>query len=207
MKIPKGIHYLVGIDEAGRGPLAGSVAVGVACVFLGDKNFKKFSRGVRDSKKLSEKQREEWFAKMTEEKGKGKGFDFSVAFAGPEMIDVRGLSFAIRHALANALKKLRIPPEETFVLLDGGLRAPEEYLHQKTIIHGDDLEPIISLASIAAKVSRDKRMRALAKKYTEYGFEKHKGYGTKAHYEAIGKYGILEGIHRKSFLGTEIAGG
>jgi ribonuclease HII len=206
MKIPKGVRYLVGVDEAGRGPLAGTVAVGVACVFFGDKNFKKFSRGVRDSKKLSERQREEWFVKMAKEKGKGKGFDFSVAFAGSEMIDTRGLSFAIRHALANALKKLRLPPEEAFILLDGGLRAPKKYLHQKTIIHGDDLEPIISLASVAAKVSRDKRMRALAKKYTEYGFEKHKGYGTKAHYEAIEKYGILEGIHRKSFLGIKIIG-
>lgn len=199
MRFTNNIKYIIGIDEAGRGPLAGSVAVGATCVSVDNKNFKKFSRGVRDSKKLSEKQREEWFVKMTFEKKLGK-FDFSVAFASAKMIDTRGLSFAIRHALASALKKLNYPPEETLVLLDGGLHAPKEYLHQKTIIHGDDIEPIISLASISAKVIRDRKMRALAKKYPEYGFEKHKGYGTKAHYEAIERYGILDGIHRKSFL-------
>jgi ribonuclease HII len=199
MKIPKGIYYIVGIDEAGRGPLAGPVAVGVACVSAFDKNFKKFSRGVRDSKKLSEKQREEWFEKMTREKVK-KSFSFFVSYSSAETIDISGLSFAIRRALADALKKLNCPPEETLVLLDGGLHAPKEYSHQKTIIHGDDIEPIISFASIAAKVSRDRKMRALAKKHPEYCFEKHKGYGTKAHYEAIEKYGILEGVHRKRFL-------
>jgi ribonuclease HII len=199
MKIPKGIRYLVGIDEAGRGPLAGPVAVGVACVSFADKNFKKFSSGVRDSKKLSEKRREEWFAKMLLEKEKGN-FLFATSFASAEMIDTKGLSFAIRHALASALKKLNCSPEETLVLLDGGLHAPKEFIHQKTIIHGDDIEPIISLASIAAKVTRDRKMRALAKKYPEYGFERHKGYGTKSHYEAIHANGILKGIHRKSFL-------
>jgi ribonuclease HII len=199
MRTPKNVHYIVGIDEAGRGPLAGWVAVGVACVFVDNKNFKKFSRGVRDSKKLSEKQREEWFVKMTSEKKNGK-FNFAVSFASAKMIDTRGLSFAIYHALASALKKLNLPQEETLVLLDGGLHAPKEYIHQKTIIHGDDIESIISLASICAKVTRDRKMRVLAKKYPEYGFEKHKGYGTKEHYRAIKKYGILEEIHRKSFL-------
>jgi ribonuclease HII len=213
MRTPKNIRYIIGVDEAGRGPLAGSVAVGLACVSVDNKNFKEFSRGVRDSKKLSEKQREAWFAKMMLEKKKwspsskkrctsahqGK-FDFSVSFASAQMIDTRGLSFAIQYALSSVLKKLRCPPEKTLVLLDGGLHASKEYTHQKTIIHGDDIEPIISLASISAKVTRDRKMRALAKKYPEYGFEKHKGYGTKAHYKAIEKYGILEGIHRKSFL-------
>ena len=199
--IPREVRYIVGIDEAGRGPLAGPVALGVACVCLDDKTFKKFSLGVRDSKKLSEKQREEWFAKMMTEKTKGN-FSFAVSFASAEIIDTRGLSFAIRRALANALKKLNCSPEETLILLDGGLHAPKEFLYQKTIIHGDDIEPIISLASISAKVLRDRKMIALAKKYPEYGFERHKGYGTKAHYEALEKYGILEGIHRKSFLTT-----
>jgi ribonuclease HII len=200
MKIPKGVQYIIGIDEAGRGPLAGPVSLGVACFCAGDfRRFKKFSAGVRDSKKLSEKQREEWFVKMEEETALTE-FSFAVSFSSSTMIDSRGLSFAIRRALAGALNKISCPPEQTLVLLDGGLHAPEEYIFQETIIHGDDIEPIISLASIAAKVSRDRKMRALAKKYPEYGFEKHKGYGTKAHYQVIEKYGILEKIHRKSFL-------
>ncbi|MFA5830975.1 MAG: ribonuclease HII [Candidatus Paceibacterota bacterium] len=200
MKIPKGAEYVIGIDEAGRGPLAGPVSLGVACFCADDiRRFKKFSAGVRDSKKLSEKQREEWFAKMEEEMTLAE-FSFAVSFSSSAVIDSRGLSFAIRRALSDALSALSRPPERTLVLLDGGLHAPEEYIFQETIIHGDDIEPIISLASIAAKVSRDRKMRALAKKYPEYGFEKHKGYGTREHYEMIEKYGVLEGVHRKSFL-------
>ncbi len=199
MNISKSIRYIVGIDEAGRGPLAGPVAVGAFCVradFLRD--FKKFSTGVKDSKKLSEKKREEWFAKIQSEKKLGN-FSFAVTFASNEMIDKRGLTFAIRYALASSLKKLSCPPPETLVLLDGGLRAPEEYIYQETIIKGDEKEPVISLASIAAKVLRDRKMVVLAKRHPQYGFEKHKGYGTVAHYEAIARFGILS-IHRKSFL-------
>ncbi len=199
MKTPKNIRYIVGIDEAGRGPLAGPVAVGAFSVcadFLHD--FKKFSAGVKDSKQLTEKKREEWFAKIRKEK-KEKKFSFAVSFASAGMIDKRGLSFAVRHALAASLKKSNCPPAQTLVLLDGGLRAPEEYAYQKTIIKGDEKEPVIALASIAAKVLRDRKMVALSKKYPEYGFEKHRGYGTAAHYEAISKYGVLE-VHRKSFL-------
>jgi len=200
VKIPKGIKYVIGIDEAGRGPLAGTVSVGAACFFASDiRRFKKFSAGVKDSKKLSEEKREEWFAKMEREVTLGK-FSFAVSFSSSVVIDNRGLSFAIRSALAKSIKKLSCPPESTLVLLDGSLYAPEEYIFQKTIIHGDDIEPIISLASIAAKVFRDRKMYALAKKYPEYCFEKHKGYGTKGHYQAIERYGILEGVHRKSFL-------
>ena len=198
MKLLKNIRYLVGIDEAGRGPLAGPVAVGAFFVRTDSRGFKKFSAGVKDSKKLSAKKREEWFAKMQNEKKSGN-FSFAVSFGSAEMIDTRGINFAIRHALAQSLKKLGIPPEQTLVLLDGGLRAPEEYLFQKTIIKGDEKEPVISLASIAAKVSRDKKMTVFAMRYPEYGFEKHKGYGTAAHYEAIARHGVLD-IHRKSFL-------
>jgi ribonuclease HII len=85
------------------------------------------------------------------------------------------------------------------VLLDGGLKAPVEFKNQKTIIKGDEKEMVIALASICAKVLRDRKMNLLAKKYSNYGFEKHKGYGTKGHYEAIKKYGMLS-VHRKSFL-------
>lgn len=196
MRVRKNFRYIIGIDEAGRGPLAGPVAVGAFCVRVGDKNFETFSLGVKDSKQLSEKQREEWFARMFQEK-----FSFAVAFGSAQMIDKRGLSFAVKHALASSLKKLACQPDQTLVLLDGGLRAPAEHLFQETIIQGDEKEPVISLASIAAKVSRDRMMVRLGKKYPLYGFERHKGYGTAAHYEAIARYGILENVHRRSFLG------
>jgi ribonuclease HII len=136
---------------------------------------------------------------MRKEKKQGN-FVFAVSFGSAMMIDTRGITFAIRHALADSLKKLNRPPEQTLVLLDGGLRAPAEYAFQKTIVKGDEKEPVISLASIAAKVLRDKKLYALAKKYPEYGFEKHKGYGTSSHYAAIAKHGVLEKVHRKSFL-------
>ncbi len=201
MRVPKDIQYIVGIDEAGRGPLAGPVAVCAACFSVRDiRRFRKFSFGARDSKKLTAGKREEWFLKMEKEMIAEK-FSFAVAFSSAETIDSRGISFAIRGALAEALAELACPPENTFVLLDGSLHAPKEYLFQKTIIHGDDIEPIISLASIGAKVLRDQEMIALSQKYPEYGFERHKGYGTKKHYEMIRRHGILEGAHRKSFLG------
>jgi ribonuclease HII len=200
MLFPKNIRYIIGVDEAGRGPLAGPVAVGAFFArvdFLRD--FKKFSKGAKDSKQLSEKQREEWFVKILREK-KAKNFSFAVSFGSAGVIDKRGINFAIRRALEASLKKLNCPPNQTLVLLDGGLRAPKEYPFQKIIIKGDEKEPVISLASIAAKVLRDRKMCALAEKYPEYGFGKHKGYGTSAHYEAIVRYGVLDGIHRKSFL-------
>lgn len=198
MKFPKNIEYVVGIDEAGRGPLAGPLALGAFCVRADSRAFRKFCVGVKDSKKLSERKREEWFIKIESEKKLGN-ISFAVAFASPEMIDKRGLTFSIRHALALSLKKLACPPNQTLVLLDGGLHAPEEYTYQETIIKGDEKEPVISFASIAAKVLRDRKMVALAKRHPQYGFEKHKGYGTAAHYEAIEKYGVLD-FHRKSFL-------
>ncbi len=198
MRFPKNIHYIIGIDEAGRGPLAGPVAVGAFCIRANNRHFQKWCAGVKDSKKLSEKKRELWFAKIQSEKKTGK-IDFAVSFASSKMIDVKGLTFAIKHALAESLQKLACNPKETLVLLDGGLHAPKEYLFQQTIIKGDEKEPVISLASIAAKVLRDKKMYRFASVYPLYGFEKHKGYGTRAHYIAIEKYGILD-IHRKRFL-------
>jgi ribonuclease HII len=200
VKIPKGVQYVIGIDEAGRGPLAGPVFVGAFCFLAEDvRRFRKFSFEVKDSKKLNEKQREAWFAKMEKAAATGK-FSYATASSSSEMIDEKGLSFAIRSALEETLVKLARPPESTLVLLDGLLHAPKEYIFQETIIHGDDIEPIISLASIAAKVSRDKVMIALGGKHPEYGFERHKGYGTKEHYEKIEKHGMLDKIHRKSFL-------
>ena len=196
------MEYLVGIDEVGRGPLAGPVAVGV--LVMKTKSVKRFrlfyQKGetfLRDSKKLSEKQREEWFEIICAERQRG-ALDFSVSFVSHIMIDKRGLAWALRTATARALTRLAIPTDSA-IFLDGGLRAPEIFKNQKTIIKGDEKIPVIALASIVAKVTRDHLMIRMAEKYPQYGFEKHKGYGTKEHFAAIKKHGLCP-IHRRSFL-------
>jgi len=217
--------YVIGIDEVGRGPIAGPVAV---CAFLiRNEEFPtcptcgKLPK-LRDSKKLSKKQREEWFAFLNEEKKKGN-CDYAVSFVSPENIDKFGISKCIQKALNQSLEKVasqNLPNFSRFTLkgsdtdknledsvslsslhiyLDGGLKAPSEYIHQETIIRGDELHPVISMASIMAKVFRDKIMTNYAKEYPEYGFERHVGYGTKAHNEAIKKHGQTP-IHRKTFI-------
>lgn len=188
--------FLIGIDEVGRGPIAGPVAVG-AFVFL-KPEAKKLFRGVKESKQLSEEKREHWFGIIKQ--AQNSGFvDFRVTFQSQKIIDTKGLSFAIKTALKTSVYSLNIKYSEARVLLDGGLKAPREYEDQKTIIKGDEKEVVIALASICAKVLRDRKMNVLANKYPHYGFEKHKGYGTRGHYEAIKKYGLLE-IHRRSFV-------
>ncbi|MEK7646416.1 MAG: ribonuclease HII [Patescibacteria group bacterium] len=187
--------YSIGIDEVGRGPIAGPVAVG-ALVFLKPEARRLF-RGVKESKQLTEIKREQWF-RIIELAQKSGHVDFKVTFQSQRIIDTKGLSYAIRTALALSLNGLKVERRKAHVLLDGGLKAPVEYLHQKTIIKGDEKEVVIALASICAKVLRDRKMNLLAKKHPEYGFEKHKGYGTKRHHEAIRKHGLLE-VHRRSF--------
>lgn len=192
--------FLIGIDEAGRGPLAGPVAVGAACV---PEDFDwSLVAGATDSKKMTEKSRERIYAILCELREAGK-LDFAVAFSTAEMIDTDGIVPAIRSSLASALASLREakPHEKLYdarVLLDGGLRAPEEFIDQETIIRGDLSEPVISLASIAAKVERDHLLVEAGKQYPAYGFEIHKGYGTLAHRIAIQKYGLCD-FHRATF--------
>lgn len=188
--------YLIGIDEVGRGPIAGPVAVG-ALVFLTPQAAKLF-KGVKESKQLTERKREQWFAIIEQAKEDGH-VDFCVTFQSEKIVDTKGLSFAIRKALETSLTSLEIEAAESVVLLDGGLKAPRAYQNQKTIIKGDEKQKVIALASICAKVLRDRKMNALAKKHSAYGFEMHKGYGTRAHYSAIEKFGLLE-VHRRSFL-------
>jgi ribonuclease HII len=188
--------YLIGIDEVGRGPIAGPVAVG-AFVFLKNE-ARKFFKGVKESKQLTEEKREEWYAKILEAHKLGL-INFAVTFQSKKVIDEKGISFAIKKALAMSLIKLKIKPDEALVLLDGGLKAPLEYKNQKTIIKGDIKEQVIALASICAKVSRDRKMRIWAKKYPKYRLDVNKGYGTKSHYEAIKKNGLTN-LHRRSFL-------
>ena len=189
-------RFLIGIDEVGRGPIAGPVAVG-AFVFLTPQAIKLF-KGVKESKQLTHEKREEWFTRIQKVKKDGH-IDFCVSFQSHSIIDTKGLSYAIRTALSNSINGLNVKPARTLVLLDGGLKAPPHYENQKTIIKGDVKEPVIALASICAKVLRDRKMIQLGKKHPEYGFEIHKGYGTKVHYKAVKKYGMLP-IHRKSFL-------
>ncbi len=123
---------------------------------------------------------------------------FVVEFESAETIDNEGIAVAVRRALSRGVNALAPDAALVKVQLDGALRAPPEY-SQETIINGDELVPLISLASIAAKVSRDRLMHVLAKEYPQYGFEQHKGYGTKLHYEMLQKHG-LSVIHRRSFI-------
>lgn len=188
-------NYLIGIDEAGRGPLAGPVAVGAVVVPL-DFNWKVLD-GVRDSKKLSEKTREKIF-KCTLELQRSHKLRFVVCTSSALYIDTYGIAPAIKRALAEALSRLEANPRECRVLLDGSLKAPTEYSNQTTIIRGDDTELVISLSSIMAKVTRDRLMERSARLFPCYGFERHKGYGTRAHRDAIEKFGLCE-LHRKTF--------
>jgi ribonuclease HII len=218
------MKVIVGIDEVGRGPIAGPVAV---CSFLCEPSFfpiTEIDLPMRDSKKLSKIQREKWFEYLKAQKAKGN-CDFAVSYVSAEMIDKFGIVKAIQKSLDYSLEKVAEKTYQNFralpslrglrhdenfekfspqlgsvhIFLDGGLKAPKEYINQETIIKGDELHPVISCASIIAKVSRDKIMANYAKEYPEYGFEKHSGYGTKAHYEAIKNHGVTP-LHRKTFL-------
>lgn len=227
----RGSKIIIGIDEVGRGPIAGPVCVAAFLVYepvTFAREIKKITTGknkdgqklpLRDSKKLSRHNREAWVSIVSEWKKAGK-CDFAISITHAEKIDQIGIAKAIRKSLASSLEKVsknislktinnrsnkknsatHSAMTDIKILLDGGLRAPVEYTNQKTIIKGDEKKFAIALASIVAKVHRDKHMYRLAKLYPKYGFESHVGYGTKAHYLAIKKHGIT-GIHRKSFLG------
>lgn len=191
--------YIVGIDEAGRGPLAGPVAVGAVMVsYERLKEFTALFRGVKDSKKLSAQKREIWFQKLKTAE-EGGLIRFRVSFSGSGTIDKRGINAAIFRSITASLGALPCPPQNSLILLDGGLRAPSMYRSQKTIIRGDEKIMIISLASIAAKVLRDRLMEKFSREYPRYGFDEHKGYGTKEHFKKIKKHGLSK-IHRRSFL-------
>lgn len=190
-----GMRYVLGVDEAGRGPLAGPVAVGVVCAPEGFDFLAAFP-GLNDSKKLSEKKREALFATLVTLSTAGT-IQVAVTLKSAKEIDGRGIAASIRSAVAEGVAKLLPNPEEGKVWLDGSLKAPDEYA-QETVIGGDALVPAIMLASIAAKVSRDRHMVRLAEKYPEYDFAKHKGYGTAAHIQTIRELGLSD-LHRASF--------
>ena len=194
------MRFTLGVDEAGRGPLAGPVSVGIVAVPEGFDVAREFP-GVADSKKLSEKKREVLYEMLVARVATGDAH-FRVEFESAETIDRDGIAVAVRRALARGVNALAPDAALVRVQLDGALRAPVEYA-QETVINGDELIPLISLASIAAKVERDRLMHVLAKEYPEYGFELHKGYGTKMHYEMLLKHGLCA-IHRRSFIHLDL---
>ena len=187
---------IVGIDEAGRGPLAGPVSVGVVVT---PKSFDwRLLSGVTDSKQLSAVKRAE-ILKTAKRLKKEKKLNFSVAMVSAKVIDEIGINKAIATAMKRAIGRLNLDSVDCEVKLDGGLRAPMEF-SQETIIKGDQKELIIGLASICAKETRDAYMvrRSVESKFAPYSFGTHKGYGTQAHRAAIRKYGISV-EHRSSY--------
>ena len=192
------MKWIIGIDEAGRGPLAGPVSVGVFAIQKDQKTKLKVLKKSKDSKVLSHMQREEVFREIENEKKAGKCL-YEVVLTSSLYIDAYGIVPAIKSAMKKALKKLNLNPKDCEVLLDGSLKAPEEYINQKTIIKGDAKIPVISAASICAKVLRDRYMVKISKKYTQYDFHIHKGYGTAKHIISIKSFGLTD-IHRRSFL-------
>ena len=181
-----GIETICGVDEAGRGPLAGPVCAAAVILPRGIE-----IEGLNDSKKLSEKKRETLFAVIKE-----KAVSCGIAFATVEEIERLNILGATYLAMNRAIAALDIHPD--LALIDGN-RNKGITCTSQTVVGGDAKCASIAAASILAKVTRDRYMVELAREYPQYGFEKHKGYGTKAHYEAIRAYGASE-AHRPSFL-------
>lgn len=181
------MKHLIGIDEAGRGPLAGPVAVGVAKITT-DFDWSLLP-AVTDSKQLSSKQRATIFAEAKRLRREQR-LDFTVSMVSARVIDQIGIVAAIEQALKRAIKRLELEPTEVLMKLDGGLKAPKEY-KQETIIKGDQKEKIIGLASICAKETRDTYMvrESTQSIFAPYDFATHKGYGTEAHRTAIREHG------------------
>ena len=193
-------QYIIGVDEAGRGPLAGPVMAAAVAIMINDKCEELLNLGVNDSKKLSPKKREEIFKILTSH----PLVLWSVGEASEKEIDEINILQASLLAMRRAVEKLidkndRLERENFSVYIDGREVIPNLTANQKSIINGDAKVFSIAAASIIAKVTRDRLMLKCAEKYPQYGFEKHKGYGTKQHYEMIEKHGICR-IHRKTFL-------
>ena len=182
----KGFKAICGVDEAGRGPLAGPVCAAAVilppdCVI----------DGLNDSKKLSEKKREALFDVI-----KNEALAFSIAMASEKEIDEINILQATFLAMKRAVDSLSIKPD--YILVDGN-RDPMFVTDTELVVKGDSLSASIAAASVLAKVTRDRFMLEIDKKYPQYQFSKHKGYGTKLHYEMIAEYGISD-VHRRTFL-------
>lgn len=189
----EGFAVICGVDEAGRGPLAGPVCAAAVILPEGLQ-----IPGLNDSKKLTDKRRRELMPVIMEQ-----ALAYGIAFASPEEIDEINILQATFLAMERALSQLKIRPD--LALIDGN-RQKDFGITVKTVIKGDSLSANIAAASVLAKVTRDDYMMEMAQQYPQYGFEIHKGYGTKAHYEALRVHGACP-IHRASFLkkfyGTE----
>ncbi|WP_243289893.1 ribonuclease HII [Bacillus sp. FJAT-47783] len=180
-----GYEYIAGIDEVGRGPLAGPV---VAAAVILREDF--YLLGLTDSKKLTEEKREYYYDKIIE-----KALDVGIGFVSAEEVDTINIYEATKLAMQKALQSLtKVAPE--YLLIDA-MKLPIP-LPQQSIIKGDANSISIAASSVVAKVTRDRYMKKLGEKYPQYGFEQHMGYGTKQHLEAITKYGVIC-EHRKSF--------
>ncbi|KKR03982.1 MAG: Ribonuclease HII [Parcubacteria group bacterium GW2011_GWF2_39_13b] len=206
----QGYKRIVGIDEAGRGPLAGPVVAGAVFYNLSRFNLANFKK-IKDSKKLTAKQREEWYKILT----KHSDLEWGVASVGEKIIDKINILQATKLAMAKAVKDLekKLGKPADFLIIDGNFilsytdprprskdttRTGIVELPQKAIPKGDEKIFLCAAASIIAKVTRDRIMMKMHKKYPQYGFDRHKGYGTKAHLRALQKHGASK-IHRRSF--------
>lgn len=191
----KGHKYIVGIDEAGRGPLAGPVVSGAVLIL--EKDFKEITKikSVKDSKKLSEKKREEVYPNLIS----NPKLKWGIGIVSEKVIDRINILEATKLSMIKAVEDLEKKNniKVDFLILDGKMKINLN-INQESIIKADDKVFSVSAASIIAKVTRDRLMIEYDKKYPEYNFEKHKGYGTKEHLENIKKNGICK-IHRKSF--------
>lgn len=183
----KDCSVICGVDEAGRGPLAGPVYA--AAVILSPDTV---IEGLNDSKKLTEKKREALFPIIQE-----KALAYGIGFATEREIDEINILNATFLAMHRAVEQLQITPQ--LLLIDGNQKPKTGICEEVPVVKGDAKSMSIAAASVLAKVSRDRFMLDLAKEYPQYAFEQHKGYGTKLHYERIAQYGIAP-IHRKTFL-------
>lgn len=181
----EGYEYICGVDEAGRGPLCGPVVA--AAVILPKHGC---IEGVNDSKKISEKKREKLYDDIMK-----WAIAVGIGISDVDVIEKVNILNATKIAMKKAIESLSIKPD--YVLIDGNQKIDIDIL-QETVVSGDAKSESIASASIIAKVTRDRMLRKFDEMYPEYGFAKHKGYGTKAHIEAIKKYGLTP-IHRKSF--------
>ena len=191
------MRYHIGIDEVGRGPLAGPMTVCAFAILEQDLVLLK-DIGAKDSKVLSEQKRNVVAEKLYDLNKAGRCV-YQISSTSSHVIDRKGLTRSVKMAIASALRRLNIHPEHADVYLDGSLYAPKAFFRQHTIIRGDGSVPVISCASILAKVYRDNLMDKYDLKFPQYGFLDHKGYGTPEHYRMIRKHG-LSTLHRRSFL-------
>ncbi len=182
-----GLKYIAGIDEAGRGPLAGPVVVGIAIM-----KPDSFIEGVNDSKKLSEKKREQLYEQIISE-----AIDWTVGIVDQKEIDEINILNATKKALHMAISNLKVKPDR--ILVDALDHIDTYGIPYTSIIKGDAKIYSISVASIIAKVTRDRIMQKYDEIYPEYGFSGHKGYGTAKHIQAIKEYGPCS-LHRKTFI-------